>query len=137
MKKSEQDGGQPTVTLDDLFTSGGDIQDTELACALKGKISLANNTDRVFIEDTLSAAGTKKKLVAVSLGRHALVRKNLLQADALAKPSEWYAVQVQENPKTVAEELSRLKNKGIFDRTDKGYLVPLWALRKALVFLSE
>lgn len=137
MAKRQAEESKGSTSLDDLFQTGQVVQDGDLAAALKGRITLVPGVDRVFLEDAFYGAPVKKRLIAVGLGRHVLVRKGVTTDEELGRPVQWFAEQVQEQPTTVAQELSRLKAKQLFVRTDKGYAIPGWALRKAVSFLLE
>jgi hypothetical protein len=136
-KKATQEQESPQASLDELFQKGASVEDGKLAGVLKGKITLAEGTDRVFITTEFAKESAQKRLVAVGLGRHVLRRKDAIKEEELAKPSEWYSLQVQVKPKSVLEELSRLKGRGIFERNDQGYYIPLWALKAALDFIQK
>jgi len=134
-----KDGGDAGngPSLDDLFRTGRDVEDGVLASKLLGKIYFgAGEINRVFVESTFFSAPMAKKLIAVGLGLHVLKRKGLIEDQALARSSEWFADQVQAMPKSVAETLSRLKSKGFFEKLGAGYRLPNWAMKKALMALD-
>ncbi len=125
-------------SLDDLvLPSGANLQDSELAQALHGRVGLLEAQEKVKLTGDLLSGSAKKKLVAAGLARHAMQRKGWINADELSASTEWFAVQVQQKPKSVGEELSRLKRTGLIDRDHTGWFVPLWALRQAIDFLDE
>jgi hypothetical protein len=126
----------PSVpSLDDLEIDG--IEDNELALGLHGRVGIVKGQDRVRLLGDVLDGSAKKKLVAAGLARHAMQRKGWIDEGQLAASTEWFAIQIQQKPKTVGEELSRLKKAGLVDRGETGWLVPLWALRPAIEFLSE
>ncbi len=135
-KDSGAAGKKPS--LDDLFRTGRDVDDGELAAKLLGKVYFgAGEVSRVFIEDSFMRAAMSRRLLAVALGLHVLKRKGLIEDPQLARPAFWFADQVQAMPKSVAESLSRLKAKGYFERIGNAYRLPNWAVKKALLELDE
>lgn len=128
---------QESRTLEDLFKPAEKVEDTELAEVLFGKLSLTKEKDHVFLEnDFAKRASINDRLIAVGLARHVLHRKGIIPEEDLAKPAEWYSREIQENPRTVLEQLSRLKAQRIFERTNKGYQIPLWAVKRAIEYLE-
>ncbi len=124
-------------TLDDLILDHDELEDSELAAALHGRIGLIDRQTIVRLLGTFAEEPTKKRIVAVGLARHAMKRKGWVEDDGLGAPPEWYANQVQQKPKSVGEELSRLKKAGFMDRNRTGWYVPLWALRQAIDFVNK
>lgn len=136
MSKEGPEGA--SAALDELFRSVRAVEDVELARALKGKIYLAEGeVNRVFLEDGYSSASIPKRLAAIGLGLHVLRLKGLIKDDDVAKPADWFAEQAQERPKTVLENLSKLKRQKLFERTELGYRIPSWALRKAIEYVTS
>lgn len=133
---NESKGGKNRPTLEDLFEDRS-IDDSGLAAALVNKVILTKDAQNVSLVDDFAQAPIKKRLVAVGLALHALLRRNLITEEELARPTAWYAEQTQERPKTVGELLSQLKGRRLFERTENGYRVPGWAVRKAVAYLGE
>lgn len=125
------------VSLDDLVASDDQTPDSELAATLHGQITLIEGRDAVRLIGAMKDASARKKLVAAGLARHVMLRKGWIKETGLGAPTEWYSIQVQQKPKSVGEELSRLKKVALIERDDTGWRVPLWALRDALDFLSK
>ena len=137
MKTSKVAAERP-ADLEELFRSGGSVDDGNLAAVLKGKVYLSKDAvDRVFIEEGFRKVSASSKLLAVGLALHVLRRKGLAKDEDLAKPAEWYAEQIQDKPKYVLEQLSKLKGRMLFDRTDLGYRIPTWGVRRALDSLAK
>lgn len=126
---------QEQRTLDSLFKDECDVEDRELAEVLYGKVSLTKDPDRVFFAERQATINVR--LVLAGLARHAFQRKDLIKAEDLAKDPNWYAEQLQEKPKTILEQLSRLKGNNIFVKNEKGYQIPAWGVRKAIEFLRK
>lgn len=141
MAKSEtQPSGSSSAALDELFKSSAAVDSGDFVAALKGKVFLTEGeSNRVFLEDVFSKAPNKTRLIAVGLGLHVLHRKGLIGDEGLSRQADWYANQIQAPPKTVLEELSRLKSSklGVFERTEGGYRIPTWAVRKAIEHLTS
>ena len=125
------------ASLDDLVIRETDLEDCELATSLRGKVGLIEGMDKIKLLGSLLQNNTKQRLIAAGLARHAMRRKGWIDDQSLSASTEWFAVQVQQKPKSVGEELSRLKKAGLFERQEGGWLVPRWALRQAIEFLGE
>ncbi|MDB5356648.1 MAG: hypothetical protein JWN24_3101 [Phycisphaerales bacterium] len=124
-------------TLDDLVIGSDELEDADLAAALHGRVGLVKERLSVRLLGAAANDGAKKRLIAAGLARHAMRRKGWLDEGDLSAAVEWFANQIQQKPKSVTEELSRLKKLGLMDRDQRGWHVPTWALRQAIVFLGE
>jgi hypothetical protein len=124
-------------TLDDLIIAEDGLDDSELAAALHGRVGLLQEQLNVRLLGEFAKGPAKRRLVAAGLARHAMRRKGWVDEKGLAASADWFATQVQQKPKSVTEELSRLKKAGLMERDDLGWRVPLWALRQAIDFLNE
>jgi hypothetical protein len=126
-----------TPSLNDLFVAADEFADEELAAALHGRLVLKKGGEEVKLLGSLANAAAKKKLVACALARHVLFRTGAVEEQNVAAPTEWFAEQTQQKPKSVGEELSRLGKEGLMQRDENGWRVPRWALRKAINFIEE
>jgi hypothetical protein len=130
-------GDRVARTLDDLVIGEAELDDGELAGALHGRVGLLKEKLGVRLLGTFPREPAKKRLVAAGLARHAMHRQGWIEEPALSATAEWFANQVQQKPKSITEELSRLKKAGLMDRDEHGWRVPLWALRSAIEYLEE
>src|SRR5260370_33231316 len=90
--------GNMNPSLDDLvLPSGANLQDSELAQALHGRVGLLEAQEKVKLTGDLLSGSAKKKLVAARLARHAMQPQGWINADALSASTEWFAVQVQQD----------------------------------------
>ena len=135
MSKSETDL-KTTRTLNDLVMTDEGLDDGELAAALHGRVGLIKDNLSVRLLGSFARDGAKKRLVAAGLARHAMRRQGWIDDEGLSAGAEWFANQVQQKPKSVTEELSRLKKACLMDRDEVGWRVPFWALRQAIEFIN-
>ena len=137
MTSNRNTGDRVARTLADLVIGDDELDDGELASALHSRVGLVKEQLGVRLLGTFGREAAKKRLVAAGLARHAMHRQGWLEEAALSAGAEWFANQVQQKPKSVVEELSRLKKAGLMDRDEHGWRVPLWALRSAMEYLEE
>jgi hypothetical protein len=138
MKKLDSESTTKTApTLNDLIMSGEEMDDGELAAALHGKVGIAKENLNVRLFGPLVRDASKKRLVAAGLARHAMVRQGWIGDEDLSASADWFAKQIQQKPKSVTEELSRLKKAGLLERDERGWRVPSWALSQAIEFIRH
>ena len=83
-------------------------------------------TKKLFLEQSVPA-----RVLTVLLARLAMVRLNVPSARAEATPEQLES-ECLAPVKACRESLSRLKGKGLLDKNEAGYSIPIWAVSKAV-----
>src|SRR5438270_81987 len=78
------------VSLDDLVVGETELDDSELAKALHGRIGLLREQHNVRLLGSFVSAPAKKRIVAAGLARHAMRRKGWVDEQGLAATAEWF-----------------------------------------------
>lgn len=137
MENTENQEEKHKKSLDELFRKPEKVEDAELAEVLIGKVYFVEGNNSVFVENEYLKKSIEAKLIAAGLALYVLLKKGIISDEDVARQTEWYANVTQSPPKSVLETLSRLKGKKrLFERTDRGYKIPAWAIRKALAVLK-
>ena len=121
--------------LTELLVDASEVDKRAIADALKGKLAIDAKTGRLLLISGFNALDSRKKLIAVLLGRKAAHLLGLIDPEGISNKDIAGATGLP--PGTVAPSLKSLRELRLVGQdTEKGYLIPNPQLGAAITFLA-